>query len=210
MSEGQGRPRPRIESLADLIFGLSLSIGALALIASPPSSPADIDSHILAFAFTFMLLITSWIIYTADMSVLPVHTRLVTFLNVVLLMMVAIVPYLLNNVEFSNPALGSSAALALKDYASSLFGIDLAGIIIILAIFSHILAMEEKQLVAPEVAKTYRGVRNLLFFLAALLLVSLAPVFWTLTLLGVPLRLYMWYIPILVYWVRRLREPSAG
>ena len=141
-AQEQGRPRPRIESLADLIFGLSLSIGALALIASPPSSPGDINSHILAFAFTFMLLITSWIIYTADMSVLPVHTRLVTFLNVVLLMMVAIVPYLLNNVEFSNPALDNASAVALKDYASSLFGLDLAGIIIILGVFAHVLAME--------------------------------------------------------------------
>ena len=33
---GGAHPRPRIETLADLIFGLSLSIGSIALIANPP------------------------------------------------------------------------------------------------------------------------------------------------------------------------------
>src|SRR5207245_10175578 len=42
-------PRPRIETLADLIFGLSLSIGSIALIANPPKSTEEITTHILAF-----------------------------------------------------------------------------------------------------------------------------------------------------------------
>src|SRR2546428_13988641 len=64
------RPRPRIETLADLIFGLSLSIGSIALIANPPKSNAEITAHILAFAYTFFVLITAWMIYTTYMSVL--------------------------------------------------------------------------------------------------------------------------------------------
>ncbi len=35
---GERRPRPRIETLADLVFGLSLSIGAIGLIASAPTT----------------------------------------------------------------------------------------------------------------------------------------------------------------------------
>src|SRR5947209_18031441 len=58
------RPRARIETLADLIFGLSLSVGSVAAIASSPTTPAEIGSHILAFMFTFLLLITAWLIYT--------------------------------------------------------------------------------------------------------------------------------------------------
>ncbi len=65
------RPRPRIETLADLVFGLSLSIGAIGLIASSPTTQAEINSHIFAFGFTFLVLITAWIIYTTYMSVLP-------------------------------------------------------------------------------------------------------------------------------------------
>jgi hypothetical protein len=38
-------PRPRIEGLADLVFGLSLSLGALSLVVSPPSSNSEINSE---------------------------------------------------------------------------------------------------------------------------------------------------------------------
>ena len=100
---GVVHPRPRIETLADLIFGLSLSIGSIALIANPPKSAGEITTHILAFAYTFFVLITAWLIYTTYMSVLPVETRTVTFLNVGLLLLVAIVPYLLNGVEVATP-----------------------------------------------------------------------------------------------------------
>ena len=88
------RPRPRLESLSDLIYGLSLSIGAISLVItnSQTSSVSDINKNILQFLFVFLILITSWIIYTSDMSVLPIETRLVTLLNVVLLMLVAIFP----------------------------------------------------------------------------------------------------------------------
>src|SRR6266852_5504382 len=101
MSTQQGEqhrkhPRPRLESLSDLIYGLSLSIGAISLVItnSQGSSASDINRNVLEFLFVFLILITSWIIYTSDMSVLPVETRLVTFLNVVLLILVAISPYL--------------------------------------------------------------------------------------------------------------------
>src|SRR5437016_14613732 len=87
-------PRPRLETLSDLIYGLSLSIGAISLVItnSQSSSASDINRNILEFLFVFLILITSWIIYTSDMSVLPIETRLVTFLNVVLFILVAIIP----------------------------------------------------------------------------------------------------------------------
>jgi hypothetical protein len=40
-----------------LVFGLSLSIGSIALIANPPKSAGEITTHILAFAYTFFVLI---------------------------------------------------------------------------------------------------------------------------------------------------------
>ena len=111
------RPRPRLETLSDLIYGLSLSIGAISLVItnSQSSSANDINRNILDFLFVFLILITSWIIYTSDMSVLPIETRLITFLNVVLLMLVAIIPYLFDQVVSTfNP-------LSVQEYASILF-----------------------------------------------------------------------------------------
>src|SRR3984893_6640283 len=140
-SPAERRPRPPIESLADLIFGLSLSIGSIALLTTSAKSPFDIDSHILAFTFTFLLLITAWIIYTTDMSVLPLETRVTTFLNVLLLLLVALVPYLLNAVEFIDPSITPEASFAIRDYSSSLFALDLSGILFILAAFAHVISI---------------------------------------------------------------------
>src|SRR5437879_7174111 len=104
--EGYARPRPKIETLVDLIFGLSLSIGAVALITvSAPSSTAEINRRLLAFIFTASFLITNWMVYTYQMSVLPVETNFVIYMNIVMLILVATVPYLLYNVEFANPNL---------------------------------------------------------------------------------------------------------
>jgi uncharacterized membrane protein len=209
LQTGSPRPRPRIETLADLVFGLSLSIGSIALIANPPKSTGEITTHILAFAYTFFVLITAWMIYTTFMSVLPVETRTVTFLNIGLLLLVAIVPYLLNGVEVVNPALTSDTVSAIQDYSSTLFALDLGGILTILATFAHVISLEERKLVAPELAALFRNGRNRMTLLAALTLVSIAPQFWQWTLLGVPLRLYLWYPPLISYWIGRALRPDS-
>ena len=198
------RPRPKIETLVDLIFGLSLSIGAVALITvSAPSSTAEINSRLLAFIFTASFLITNWMVYTYQMSVLPVETNFVIYMNVVMLILVATVPYLLYNVEFANPSLTAPEYSVIQDYSSSLFAVDLAAILAILASFSHIISIEEKRLVAPGLAKSFRQSRNVQAILSVIVLISLAPVFWDLSIFGVQLRLYIWAIPIIVYWIRR-------
>jgi len=206
---GVVHPRPRIETLADLIFGLSLSIGSIALIANPPKSAGEITTHILAFAYTFFVLITAWLIYTTYMSVLPVETRTVTFLNVGLLLLVAIVPYLLNGVEVANPALTSDEISMIQNYSSTLFALDLGGILLILATFAHVISLEKKKLVAPELVTLFRSGRNRMAILAVLTLISVAPEFWEWTLLGIPIRLYLWYPPLISYWVGRAVRPDS-
>ncbi|HWY27683.1 MAG TPA: hypothetical protein VNW25_00340 [Candidatus Sulfotelmatobacter sp.] len=203
------RPRPRIETLADLVFGLSLSIGSIALIANPPRSSAEITTHILAFAYTFFVLITAWMIYTTYMSVLPIETRTVTFLNVGLLLLVAIVPYLLNGVEVVATGLNTTDVSAIQNYSSQLFALDLGGILIILATFAHVISLEEKNLVAPELVTLFRNGRNRMAILAILTLISVAPEFWEWTLLGVPIRRYLWYPPLISYWVGRAVRPDS-
>src|SRR5467141_2765587 len=203
------RPRPRIETPADLVFGLSLSIGSIALIANPPKSAGEITTHILAFAYTFFVLITAWLIYTTYMSVLPVETRTVTFLNVALLVLVAIVPYLLNGVEVANPVLSPAKVSMIQDYSSTLFALDLGGILLILATFAHVISLEEKKLVAPELVTLFRNGRNRMAILALLTLISVAPQFWEWTLFGIPIRLYLWYPPLISYWVGRAVRPDS-
>lgn len=198
-------PRPRIETLSDLIYGLSLSIGAISLVItnSQSLSVSDINRNILEFLFVFLILITSWIIYTGDMSVLPVETRLVILLNVVLLVLVAIFPYLFDQVE--SPFNASQA----KDYASVLFTIDYALTLLIMAGFSHIIASEENQIVHLTIMRRYKASRNILIMLAVVVLSSL--VFpWDWILFDVHVRLYAWAVPIIMFWFNQMRRGPIG
>src|SRR5207249_7866063 len=130
------RPRPRLETLSDLIYGLSLSIGAISLVitVSQSSSVDEMNRNILQFLFVFLILITSWIIYTSDMSVLPIETRLVTLLNVILLILVAIIPYLFDQ------AVSLINTPDVQNYASILFTFDYSGSLFIMAGFAHLIA----------------------------------------------------------------------
>jgi uncharacterized membrane protein len=166
------------------------------------SSASDVNKNILQFLFVFLILITSWIIYTSDMSVLPIETRLVTLLNVVLLMLVAIFPYLFDQ------AVSAFNSSGVQNYASMLFTGDYTGTLVIMAIFAHIIAQEEEHLVDGEIMIRFRRARNRLGVLAVLLLVSLA-VPWDWLFLGVQIRLLIWIIPIISFWVNRVTHPPS-
>jgi uncharacterized membrane protein len=167
------------------------------------SSASDITKNILQFLFVFLILITSWIIYTSDMSVLPVETRLVQLLNVVLLMLVAIFPYLFDQVVSTlNPG-------SVQDYASILFTADYAGTLLIMAVFSHIIAQEEEHLVDGEIMIRMRRVRNRLSLLTLIVLLSLAAP-WDWMFLGVHVRLIIWLVPIISFWQNRMRRSPFG
>jgi len=84
----------RIESLSDLIFGLALSIGSLVLIARIPSNTGELISDMVQFAFTFLILVTIWTIYTRIANVMPVESDLALGLNLSLLFFVAIEPFM--------------------------------------------------------------------------------------------------------------------
>ena len=210
MSTQQGEqhrkhPRPRLETLSDLIYGLSLSIGAISLVITnnQASTASDINRNILEFLFVFLILITSWIIYTSDMSVLPVETRLVTFLNVILLILVAIIPYLFDQ------AVSQYNLIVDQAYASTLFAIDYAGTLLILAGFAHIISQEEKQLVDSDQMMRLRRIRNRIAFLTIIVILSLA-VPWDWFFLGVHIRLFIWYVPIVSFWLNRMRSRPFG
>src|SRR5207302_11083063 len=104
--------------------------------------------------FLFLNLITILIISASDMSVLPIETRLITFLDIVLLILVALTPFLFDQV------VSTFNSLNVQEYASVLFTVDLAASLLILAIFAHIIAQEEEHLVDGEIMIRMRRIRN--------------------------------------------------
>ena len=194
------RPRPRIQSLSDLIFGLALSIGALTLIGNKPTDEAMLLGNIATFGFSFLILIFVWFRYTESMSVLPIETTRTRSLNTAMLFLVAIEPYLFNQLSFGLTAASPTALSNLsQDIASTAYALDLGAIWLILAAFTHILSSEEKALVAPDLFKKYRSMRNLEIVVALFFLVSVLPPFWT-PLGGTSLRYLTW---ALTFFVRR-------
>ncbi len=117
------------------------------------------------------------------------------------MILVAIIPYLFDQVE------SPFNASEVQNYASVLFTIDFAAMLLIMAVFAHVISVEEKQLVEQKIMARYRRYRNIFFLLTIVVLVSLAAS-WDWTLLGTHIRFFLWLVPIAMFWlVRMTRTP---
>jgi uncharacterized membrane protein len=200
--EVRSGPRPRIEGLSDLIFGLALSLTAYSLLTRPPTTTTQLATDLLSFSFSFLILISVWLRYTGIMSVLPVENTTTRVLNVAMLFTVSLEPYLFNLVTLFSRA----SETVIVEYASIFFAVDMASLIIILTFFVHELTVEEKQLIKPELVEPTRRVRNSMVLSALLFLLTMAPQFWQWRIQNIPLRFCIWLIPIIIFWVGRLPE----
>src|SRR5215471_6222373 len=88
------RIRVRIETISDLVFGLALSIGSIALVQRIPQTPGDMVGDVAEFGISFLIVVGIWLGYTRIISVLPIETPGTLLLNLVLLFCVALEPFL--------------------------------------------------------------------------------------------------------------------
>ena len=124
-------PRPRIQTLSDMIFGLALSIGAVSQLTQKPGSLVAIAYSLLSFGFAFLILAVVWFRYSKVMSVLPVEDTKVVAANMVLLFLVSAEPYLYNLMTISSPL--PSAGQLDSAITTALYALDLGALMIILA-----------------------------------------------------------------------------
>lgn len=191
-------PRPRIESLSDLIFGLALSIGALTLFANPTSAQAAdptlvVLTDLSAFFYTFVMLILVWIRYTALVPYLPVESPRTLRLNITMLFLVAIEPYLFNQIfGVNHPAWTSPLGL----FVTSLFALDFGGLLAILAAFDHLALRQTVVKVPDDRRNVFRFQRTSQAVGGAFFLLSAVPWFGTTEVGGTSLRLYLWLVPL--------------
>ncbi|MGO9645611.1 MAG: TMEM175 family protein [Candidatus Bathyarchaeia archaeon] len=199
------RTKPRIESLSDLIFGLGLAISTIPLISRIPTRPFAMLIDLLEFGFSFLILISVWLAYTNIMSILPIEDNIIVTLNLALLFLVSIEPYLF----YLNITFDILAHELLLNYASTLYALDMAGLMLILALFTHQLAREEKGLVPKEALTQYKRVRDVLFISGALFAITILPFFWAFKIQGLPIRFYLWSLPLVLSSVRRVSEDQS-
>jgi uncharacterized membrane protein len=193
-------PRPRIQTLSDLIFGLALSIGAIALLSDKPSSIISLATSLLGFGWAFVILALVWVRYTRIMSVLPVETGRMIGANMLLLFLVSVEPYLYNLITISFAPLPGQLDSGIT---TALYAIDMGSIFLIIAYFTHELTIEERKLIPRELVRNYRLQRNTTIVSAALFLVSTLPIFWSFVIFGFQVRFILWMGTFLVWVVRR-------
>ena len=191
-------PKSRIETLSDLIFGLALSIGALTLIGTAPSSFSDLLKSIGYFAFSFLILISLWYAYTRAMSNVRIETRADVELNTFVLFLVSIEPFLFNELVASSlPA----------EYVSILYAFDLGGLFALQALLSNMILADKNR--SEKLLHEYTGRRNAAITNAILFFVSALPFFWSWSIpinnqLHLPLRFVLWIVPLFLQNIRRL------
>lgn len=179
-----------------MVFGLALSIGALAVISQTPAEPGQLYFGLFFFAFNFLILVQIWYRYAAIMAALPMETTALVDLNLLLLFAVALEPYLLNLFAYHITA-------AVGEAASVLYAVDVAGMNAILAAFMHVLAKEETPLQPPPTIRRYRVSRNIMAAYVVIFLLSTLPVFWSWTWSGLPVRVVLWILTLPFGWLVR-------
>jgi uncharacterized membrane protein len=205
--ETPARPRPRIESLSDMVFGLALSVGALALVSSPPTNATELSTDIATFGFSFLILIAVWLAYTRVMSVLTFENPRLVTLNSVLLFSVSIEPFLFNLLKGSNL---SSESVGYFGVVSQAYALDIAVMLGVLGLFDWTVATLKKPPLATDVRRSFTREATLRWAAAGFFAVSALPVFADVMIYNTPLRIWMWVFPLIFFRVghRALPKPA--
>ena len=199
-------PRPRIQTLSNLIFGLALSIGAITLLSEKPGSITGLLETLAGFGWAFFILALVWVRYTRIMSALPVETARMTAANMLLLFLVSIEPYLYNLLSVSFAPVPSQLD---SGTTTMLYSIDMGSIFVIIAYFTNELTKEGRKLIPKELLSSYRLQRDTTIASALLFFLSALPIFWDLTVLGFQVRFIMWMGTFVTWLVRRQIEGGA-
>jgi uncharacterized membrane protein len=175
------------------------------LIGQQPSSFGVLVSSLFFYSFSFLVLVSVWRSYSTILSVLPVETEWLTNLNILLLFIVSIEPYLFNQLFIATGTLWNGISM--------LYAVDLAVMFVVLGFFNHSLANEEKNLVPKNYFRKYRLERNYDVVVAAVFAISILPIFeFTIEVAGrlFPLRVLVWIMALVLGLVRRVVLPLKG
>jgi len=197
--------RSRIESLSDVIFGLALAISTVPLISRLPAKPFGMVVDISEFGFGFLILMSVWVGYTNTMSAIPVENNTVVTLNLLLLFLVSVEPYLF----YLNITFDLVSHELFLNLASVLYALDMTGLMTMLGLFTHQLAREERGLIPKNYIARYKRVRNTLFLSALLFAITILPIFWSVRLYGQPVRFYFWFLPLFISFGIRISGHDA-
>lgn len=177
----------RIEGLSDIVFGLALSIGSLAMINQNIDDTGDVAAGIFWFVFGFIVLVNVWISYTKSMEMRNVETKLDFGLNIFLLLLVSIEPYLLYILGKDDPNT--------LEFASTAYAIDIGLIMLVLGLFYH-KGIDNGNKPKQE-GESVKELRDRNIFIASMFLISGIPFFYDIDVFGMRARYFIWILALL-------------
>ena len=179
--------RYRIEGLSDLVFGLALSIGSLAMISQPVNNLSDITDGLLQFFFSFLIIVSVWVAYTKIVSEIKIESSWDFRLNLGLLMLVAIEPYLLFLLGHNDPEI--------LEWASMAYALDVG---LIMAILAGLFSRKKEQGTSEATILQNRFERNRYIGISLVFLISALPFLWVPSVVGtINLRFIIWMFAIM-------------
>jgi len=199
-------------SFADIIFGLALSIGALFLTQNRVQTSQDFAWNVFLFAFSFIVIAITWLLFSRTASALPSEVPSTLFLTLVLLFCVSLEPYLFY-------MLMNNATQNLLSFTSVGYALDVGFMFVILGILASSVVEQNRGLegeymrfrLDARALPTFRRMMIEEYAVGALFLVSAVPIFWVPTPIG-HLRFVLWYLSFLLplisyrYWSLERRK----
>ena len=160
MASFRGLSAEQIETLSEIVFGLSITFSAIQFAFNPPRHLTDILLLIIEFALSFSLLIWVWITWIRIVGNLGRGTTPSLFLTIVLLLLATIEPYLLYTIWIGafTQASPSLAEQLLYQGAAAAWAIDAGLILVVLGVAAASLrprGEEEGRTELPGVVRSY-------------------------------------------------------
>lgn len=180
-----------IEALSSIVFGIALSIGTFTFITSDTQL---VLANILTFAFSFLILIYIWLRYTKILELIKVETTLEMCLNIIMLFLVVMEPYLFIQVQINSVSVVASSRLG---YTSFLFGLDIAGLMLALGTI-YILGLRNFRDLRREIMSHYDYITKSLFLIGIFFLIADLPMVWNVYIYGFQLRFVLWVLSAIV------------
>jgi uncharacterized membrane protein len=212
-ADQQPKIKIRIESLSDLVFGLALSIGSLVLLSKPALGLNDVVINVVEFGFSFLIIVFTWLGYSRTMAVLSSETPNTLYLNLFLLFLVAVEPYLFY-------VLVSSTTNNFAEVFSVPYALDVGAIFLVLGGLSRLVIVEDERnksrgsvRLHPEIVMRFRRILISDTIIGAAYLFSALPlqILWVSTPFGYS-RFLIWYSSLATFYVVRIvtRKPKVA
>jgi uncharacterized membrane protein len=177
-----------IEDLSNLIFGLALTLGAITLVAPSHDSYLELSGVLLHFALSFFIIFVVWWMYNIYITELDLGKGNRFLLNVLLLLLVVIEPFLLTIVDTKS---GATA-----------YAIDLGAIMGIMVAFNYFSFQDEREKIDGRRMSALRARRSALIACSSLFFVSIIPIIVLPKPEGVNISSLIWFGILLFFVIR--------